>query len=121
MTFGPILFAAPWALIALAALPALWWLLRATPPAPQRAAFPPTRLLLGLQTEEQSRERAPLWLVLFRALAAALMIIGLRASKSRPERRRARGRRPHAHCDRQWLDLRALLAASARGCIRRRG
>lgn len=75
MTLGPFLFGAPWALAALAALPALWWLLRATPPPPQRAQFPPTRLLLGLRTEETSRERAPWWLVLFRALAAALMII----------------------------------------------
>jgi hypothetical protein len=75
LTIGPILFAAPWALAALATLPALWWLLRATPPPPQRAAFPPARLLLGLHTEEQSRERAPLWLVLFRALAAALLIL----------------------------------------------
>ncbi|MBX9746620.1 MAG: DUF4159 domain-containing protein, partial [Hyphomonadaceae bacterium] len=43
--------------------------------APQRAQFPPTRLLEGLRTEEQSRERAPLWLVLFRMLAAALLIL----------------------------------------------
>lgn len=75
MTLGPFLFGAPLALGALLALPALWWLLRATPPAPQREAFPPTRLLMGLRTEEQSRERAPLWLVLFRALATALMIL----------------------------------------------
>lgn len=76
MTLGPILFAAPWALAALAALPLLWWLIRATPPAPSKTMFPPTRLLLGLKTEEQTRERAPWWLLLFRALAAALMIIG---------------------------------------------
>ncbi len=75
MSLGPLLFGAPWALAALAALPALWWLLRATPPPPQQAMFPPVRLLLGLRTEEQSRERAPLWLVLFRAAAAALMIL----------------------------------------------
>ena len=75
MTLGPFLFGAPWALAALAALPALFWILRATPPPPQIASFPPVRLLLGLNTEEQSRERAPLWLVLFRALAAALMIL----------------------------------------------
>lgn len=75
MTLGPFLFGAPWALAALAALPALWWLLRATPPPPQRTQFPPTRLLEGLTTEEQSRERAPLWLLLFRALAATLLIL----------------------------------------------
>lgn len=75
MTIGPFLFGAPWALAALATLPLLWWLMRATPPPPQRAQFPPTRLLMGLHTDEQSRERAPWWLVLFRALAAALMIL----------------------------------------------
>ncbi|MGE0742896.1 MAG: DUF4159 domain-containing protein [Hyphomonadaceae bacterium] len=75
MTLGPILFGAPGALFALLALPALIWLMRATPPAPQRAQFPPTRLLLGFKTEEQSRERAPLWLVLLRALMAALLIL----------------------------------------------
>jgi hypothetical protein len=75
VSFGPVLFGAPLALLALLALPALWWLMRATPPPPQRAMFPPTRLLLGLKTEEQTRERAPLWLVLFRMLAAALLIL----------------------------------------------
>jgi hypothetical protein len=75
VSFGPLLFGAPVALFALLALPALWWLMRATPPPPQREMFPPTRLLLGLKTEEQTRERAPLWLVLFRMLAAALLIL----------------------------------------------
>ncbi len=76
MNFGPFFFAAPLALAALAALPILFLILRATPPAPRREFFPPLRLLLGLRTEEESRKRAPLWLVLLRALAAALMIIG---------------------------------------------
>jgi len=75
LTLGPFLFGAPWALAALIALPALWWIMRATPPPPQRTEFPPTRLLQGLRTEDQSRERAPWWLFLFRALAAALLIV----------------------------------------------
>ncbi|WP_135212192.1 DUF4159 domain-containing protein [Vitreimonas flagellata] len=75
MTLGPFLFGAPAALLALLALPALWWLMRATPPPPQRAAFPPARLLQGLRTDDQSKERAPWWLVLFRILAAALLIL----------------------------------------------
>ena len=75
MTLEPFLFGAPWALAALAVLPALWWLMRATPPPPQRTEFPPTRLLEGLRTDDQSRERAPWWLVIFRALAAALLIV----------------------------------------------
>ena len=43
-----MIFAAPWVLLALPALPLLWWLLRVTPPAPRRQAFPAVRLLLGL-------------------------------------------------------------------------
>ena len=34
-SLGPIAFAAPWLLLALAALPVIWWLLRVTPPAPR--------------------------------------------------------------------------------------
>jgi hypothetical protein len=75
VSIGPLVFGAPWALAALLALPALFWILRATPPSPTRTAFPPVRLLLGLKTEEQARERAPLWLVLLRAFAAALLIL----------------------------------------------
>ncbi|MCR6645250.1 MAG: DUF4159 domain-containing protein [Terricaulis sp.] len=75
MSFGPFLFGAPAALLALLALPALFWILRAAPPAPARTTFPPMRLLLGLSSEEQTREKAPLWLVIFRALAAALLIL----------------------------------------------
>ena len=41
-------FAAPLALVALAALPLLWWLLRVTPPSPRQERFPAIRLLLGL-------------------------------------------------------------------------
>jgi hypothetical protein len=85
VTFGPLFFAAPAALLALIALPALFWLLRATPPAPQRVRFPPLRILLGIRTEEEARRRAPLWLVLLRAFAAALAIIGFARPSLAPE------------------------------------
>jgi hypothetical protein len=85
MTLGPFFFAAPWALGALAALPVLIWLLRATPPAPRQALFPPLRLLLGIQTEEESRERAPWWLILVRALIAALLILGFARPSLAPD------------------------------------
>jgi hypothetical protein len=77
LTFGPIGFAAPWLLIALALLPAIWWLLRVTPPAPRRIAFPPLRLLFGLVPKEETPDRTPLWLLLMRLLAAALVILAL--------------------------------------------
>jgi hypothetical protein len=45
LTLGSLTFAAPWLLLALPALPVLWWLLRITPPAPKRQDFPALRLL----------------------------------------------------------------------------
>lgn len=77
MSLGPIGFAAPWLLIALAALPILWLLLRAVPPAPIRRRFPGVALLLGLKDEESVSDRTPWWLLLLRMLAVAAVIIGL--------------------------------------------
>lgn len=85
MTLGPLFFAAPAALFALLALPALFFLLRATPPAPQKVFFPPLRILLGIRTEEEAKRRAPLWLVLLRAFAAALAILGFARPSLAPE------------------------------------
>ena len=48
LSIGSLAFLNPWLLAALAALPVLWILLRATPPSPARIAFPGVRLLLGL-------------------------------------------------------------------------
>ncbi len=70
-------FETPWLLSALALLPVLWWLLRVTPPAPRRQAFPALRLLLGLKPAEESAARTPLWLLALRLLTAGLVIIGL--------------------------------------------
>jgi len=44
--FAALNFGAPWILAALIGLPALWWLLKVTPPQPRRILFPPLRLLL---------------------------------------------------------------------------
>ncbi|MGD9981283.1 MAG: DUF4159 domain-containing protein [Hyphomonadaceae bacterium] len=85
MSFGPFLFGAPGALLALIALPVLFFIMRATPPPPQREPFPPARLLEGLRTEDQSRERAPWWLVLFRMLAAALLILAFARPSLAPQ------------------------------------
>ena len=72
-----MIFAAPWVLLALAVLPALWWLLRVTPPAPRTQDFPAIRLLLGLRAREQTAARTPWWLLLLRVVAAGLLIVGL--------------------------------------------
>lgn len=75
--FGAISFASPWVLAALAVLPAIWWLLRVTPPAPRRVIFPPLRLLLGLASPEETPARTPPWLLALRLIAAALIILAL--------------------------------------------
>jgi len=68
---------APLALIGLIALPLIWWLIRATPPAPQDTRFPALLLLKRLQHRQEDTVRAPLWLLLLRTAAALLVIIGL--------------------------------------------
>jgi len=70
-----ITFAQPWLLLALSLLPLLWWLLRATPPAPKRLSFPAIRLLFGLKPVEETPERTPWWLLLLRLVLAALVIL----------------------------------------------
>jgi hypothetical protein len=75
-SLGPLTFAAPAALMALMLLPLLWWLLRATPPSPLRARFPPFLLLAALRSVEESAFRTPLWLLLLRLLLALALILG---------------------------------------------
>ena len=70
------MFTAPWLLLALPALPVLWWLLRVTPPSPATVRFPAIRLLTGL-TAQPTAARTPWWLLALRLLAAALLIVGL--------------------------------------------
>ncbi|MFT7390644.1 MAG: hypothetical protein ACI9ZH_000868 [Paracoccaceae bacterium] len=75
LTFGPLAFLNPALLAALIALPVLWWLLRATPPAPRRLSFPGVRLLLGMRDDERMPDRTPWWLLALRlAMIAALII-----------------------------------------------
>ncbi|MCE7999552.1 MAG: DUF4159 domain-containing protein [Rhodobiaceae bacterium] len=84
LSLGPLAFATPWVLIGLLSLPVIWWLLRATPPAPQRVRFPAIRLLLGLVPETESPAHTPLWLLILRLTLAALVIIALAAPLWRP-------------------------------------
>ncbi len=72
---GPIGFTAPALLAGLLALPILWWLLRAVPPAPVRRRFPGVALLLGLKDEDSEADRTPWWLLLLRMLALAAAIV----------------------------------------------
>ena len=74
LSLGLLSFASPWILAGLAALPILWWLLRAVPPAPRRVSFPAIRLLFGLEQREETPHRTPWWLLLLRLGLAALII-----------------------------------------------
>ena len=76
--FGsPFIFLNPWMLSLLAALPALWYLLRITPPVPQRITLPTARFLAGLISDHQTPNKTPWWILLLRLLVAALIIIAL--------------------------------------------
>ena len=84
LTLGPLGFAAPLALFALAALPVIWWLLRATPPAPARVRFAAIGLLKGIQTEEETPAHTPWWLIALRLAAAALLILAFAEPVTNP-------------------------------------
>jgi hypothetical protein len=67
-------FAAPLALFGLIGLPAIYWLLRVTPPRPREIVFPPTKILRELKPDEETPAKTPWWLMALRlALAAALI------------------------------------------------
>jgi hypothetical protein len=89
LEFGLLAFTQPWLLAALALLPALWLLLRITPPAPRRQAFPALRLLLRLESREETPARTPLWLLLLRLAIAALLIFALAGPVLNPQPRLA--------------------------------
>ena len=69
-------FAFPLLLWGLLALPVLWFLLRAVPPAPIRRRFPGVALLLGLRDQDRQAEKTPWWLMALRMAAIALVIVG---------------------------------------------
>ena len=91
---GPLAFATPLLLLALVALPVLWWLLRAVPPAPIRRRFPGIALLLGLKDDESQTDKTPWWLLLLRMLAVAAAIIGFAGPVLNPQEERVAGDGP---------------------------
>jgi Domain of unknown function (DUF4159)/Aerotolerance regulator N-terminal len=71
----PLTFTVPLVLTALAALPAIWLLLRITPPQPKRVDFPPLKILADLRPERETPARTPWWLLLLRLALAAFLIL----------------------------------------------
>lgn len=86
MTLGALAFLNPWLLLALGALPIIYWLLRTVPPRPRQLTFPPTRILVGIDNREKTPAKSPWWLLLIRLLAAALVIFALADPILNPER-----------------------------------
>jgi hypothetical protein len=72
-----MVFMQPLILSGLIVLPALWYLLRITPPAPKTIFFPATPFLKGLVSDEQTPSHTPWWLLILRLLIGALIIISL--------------------------------------------
>lgn len=77
--FSPIfgIFQAPWLLMGLLVLPALWWLLRHQPPRPRHVDFPATWIIARIQEREETPTTTPWWLLLLRALLLVCVIAGL--------------------------------------------
>ncbi|WP_127105297.1 DUF4159 domain-containing protein [Pararhodobacter zhoushanensis] len=84
--FSALGFTTPVLLWALLALPILWWLLRAVPPAPVRRRFPGIALLLGLRERDPESQRTPWWLLLLRVAALAALILALAGPVLNPSR-----------------------------------
>lgn len=74
---GNIAFLNPWILGGLLLLPALWFLLRITPPSPKLIVFPATRFLEGLTPERVTAAKTPWWILLLRILIIALIVTAL--------------------------------------------
>ena len=77
MNIGAFLIHAPWALLAVALLPVLWWLIRFLPPPPRRVWFPPLTLLEGLRSATRARIHPNHWLLLLRMLICVLILAAM--------------------------------------------
>ncbi|CAM4241738.1 DUF4159 domain-containing protein [Palleronia rufa] len=106
LVLGPLGFTAPWLLAGLVALPVLWILLRAVPPAPIRRRFPGVALLLGLADDEQQSDRTPWWLLVLRSVAVALLILGFAGPVLNPDTREPGSGPLLVLMDGTWADAR---------------
>ena len=103
---GPVGFTAPVLLWGLLALPVLYWILRAVPPAPIRRRFPGVALLLGLRDDEVETDRTPWWLLALRMLALAALIAAFAGPVLNPTERQAGSGPLLVVMDGTWADAR---------------
>lgn len=90
----PLSFTAPLALAALALLPALWLILRVTPPRPRRIDFPPLKIMADLVAKRELPAHTPWWLLALRMAIAALVILAVSGPIWNPPREGAPLRGP---------------------------
>lgn len=90
----PFSFSAPLALAALALLPALWLILRVTPPRPRRIDFPPLKIMADLIAKRETPAHTPWWLLAIRMAIAALAILAVAGPVWNPVRDAAPSRGP---------------------------
>ena len=104
MTIGALSFLSPWLLTGLFALPIIYWLLRTVPPRPRQIAFPPTRILVGIENREKTPDRTPWWLMLIRLARGTGDLCARRSDpQSEPRCNALVGGGPGRHRRRQWL------------------
>lgn len=72
-----MIFLTPLALFGLVALPLVYWLVKATPPPPREQVYPSLEILRRLTSERADTARSPLWLLMLRLAAVALLVLGL--------------------------------------------
>lgn len=97
-----LLFTTPWLLLAGLALPALYLLLRLTPPPPRRVRFPALKLLGERDEPPPPAGLPPLWLLLLRLGAVAALLLGLAGPVWQPEAGSAPPRRLVLIIDNGW-------------------
>jgi hypothetical protein len=81
-------------LVAVAALPIIWYFLRLMPPKPRLEQFPPTRLLLEIDRKEEQPARSPWWLTALRLGLCAAVILALAGPVFKPTAEEAPGSGP---------------------------
>ena len=111
-------FIAPLALLGLLALPAIWWLLKATPPRPVTRVFPPLALIVRPKRDDETPVRTPWWLIALRLLIAGLIVAAAAGPFLHPAERIISGEGPlwliidnGASAAPDWPERRATAAA----------
>jgi hypothetical protein len=94
VSFLPLACSAPLALIGLALLPVIYYLLRITPPRPRQIPFPPLKLILDIEPKDETPARTPWWLLALRLAIAGVVVLAMAGPIWNPQRGGASGKEP---------------------------